>query len=257
MLEAVERDGAAILESFLDDDEVQRKREDLERVLSAVPKGRNDFEGFSTQRIYALFARTRAFDREAIDPLVLEVTEGVLGADFLLSAPTAIHIGPGESAQLLHRDDAIYPVPRPHPELVLNTMWALDDFTEANGATRVVPGSHRQPDLSGRDAHHSAPAEMPAGSVMIWVGSLLHGGGANTTDRPRLGAILEYCAGWVRPQENHVLGVPREIVRALPDRLVELLGYSIHGAFVGNVDGRHPRKYLDDQREVRGGVLAS
>jgi ectoine hydroxylase-related dioxygenase (phytanoyl-CoA dioxygenase family) len=255
VLAALERDGAVILERYLEADDVAGKKADLERILAAVPTGRNAFEGFATQRVYALFAKTRSFDETAIDPLVLEVAEGVLGENFLLSAPTGIRIGPGEAAQALHRDDNVYPLPRPHPELVLNSMWALDDFTEENGATRVVAGSHRRPDLVPSEPTVTVCAAMPAGSVLFWLGSVVHGGGSNLTARPRLGVLLEYCAGWLRPQENHLLAVPRQIVPRLPERLRELLGYNVHGTLLGNVDGRHPRKYVNDQRRVRDGVL--
>ncbi len=124
-------------------------------------------------------------------------------------------------------------------------MWALDDFTAENGATRLVTGSHRwdrerQPGPDDRIVE----ATMPAGSVIFYTGSILHGGGANRTDTPRLGVILEYVAGWLRPQENHVIGVPPEVVATLPERLQELLGYNIYPPFVGYVDGRHPRRFL-------------
>ena len=251
----LERDGYAIVERYLSDDDVRAKKEDLARVLRSTPGGRNDFEGFSTQRIYAIFAKTRVFDAQATDPLVLGVMERVLGSGYQLSAPTGICIGPGETAQNLHRDDIVYPVARPHQELVVNTIWALDDFTEENGATHVVPASHKWTNETPNERTETIRAVAPAGSVMFFLGGVLHGGGANTTDRPRLGVILEYCAGWVRPQENHVLGVPKEIVRGLPERLQELLGYGIQGAFLGNVDGRHPRKYLDDRRTVANGVI--
>ena len=113
-----------------------------------------------------------------------------------------------------------------------------------SGATRFVPGSHRWG--TGRTAteEETTAAVMPAGSVLIYVGNLVHGGGANHTDRPRLGVILEYAASWLRPQENHVLAVPQEVVRELPERLQELLGYNIHPPFLGYVDGRHPRRVL-------------
>jgi ectoine hydroxylase-related dioxygenase (phytanoyl-CoA dioxygenase family) len=154
----------------------------------------------------------------------------------------------------VHRDDGVYPIARPHRELVVNTMWALDDFTEANGATVVVPGSHTWIDERPTADSPVVRAVMPKGSVMLFVGSLFHGGGANTTDKARLGVILEFCAGWLRPQENHVLGVPKQIVAGLEPRLQELLGYDVLG-LLGNVDGRHPRKYLDDKRTVSNGVL--
>lgn len=255
VVETLERDAYAIVERYLSPEDVRAKREDLQRVLRATPTGRNDFEGFETQRIYALFAKTRAFDAEAIDPLVLGVLDRVLGKGFVLCAPTAINIGPGETAQNLHSDDTVYPVARPHPELVVNTMWALDDFTAENGATHVVPGSHKWTDKRPDERTQTVRAIAPAGSVIFFLGSAYHGGGANDTDKPRLGVILEYCAGWLRPQENHILGVPKEIVRELPERLQELLGYGIYFPFLGNVDGRHPRKYLDDRRTIANGVV--
>lgn len=251
----LKRDGFAIVERYVSPEDVRAKKEDLHRVLRSTPTGRNDFEGFQTQRIYALFAKTRAFDATAVDPLVLGVLERVLGHGFTLSAPTAINIGPGETAQNLHTDDIVYPVARPHRELVVNTMWALDDFTEENGATHVAPGSHLWADERPDERTETVQAVAPAGSVILFLGSVYHGGGANRTQKPRLGVILEYCAGWVRPQENHILGVPKEIVRRLPERLQELLGYGVFPPFLGNVDGRHPRKYLDDRRTVSDGVV--
>jgi ectoine hydroxylase-related dioxygenase (phytanoyl-CoA dioxygenase family) len=243
---ALDGDGYAVVEGILAPDELDAARDDLHRVLAATPAGRNPFEGARTRRVYALFAKTRAFDGPATHPLVLGVLERVLG-HCQLSAPTGIEIGPGEVAQILHHDDAIYPLPRPHDEVVLNTMWALDDFTEANGATRIVPGSHRWLDDEPSDATATVAAEMPAGSVLFYTGSLWHGGGANTTDRARLGVILEYVASWLRPQENHFLAVPAATAAALPERLQELLGYNIRPPFMGYVDGRHPRRALERQ----------
>jgi ectoine hydroxylase-related dioxygenase (phytanoyl-CoA dioxygenase family) len=251
----LKRDGFAIVERYLSPEDVRAKKEDLQRVLRSTPTGRSDFEGFLTQRIYALFAKTRVFDAQAVDSLVLGVIERVLGQGFVLSAPTAINIGPGETAQNLHTDDIVYPVPRPHREMVVNTMWALDGFTEGNGATHIAPGSHLWTDQLPNERTQTIRAVAPAGSVIFFLGSVYHGGGANETQRPRLGVILEYCAGWLRPQENHILGVPKEIVRRLPERLQELLGYGVHPPFLGYVDGRHPRKYLDDARKVTNGVV--
>jgi len=236
-------DGYAIVERLLPDAQVAAIKADLDRVLRDVPTGRNDFEGFRTKRIYNVFAKTRALDDVALHPLLLGVLDDVLGlAQF--SAPVGIEIGPGERAQVIHMDDAVYPLPWPHHEVIVNSMWAFDDFTEANGATRVIPGSHRRAGAGYPADLTTIPAEMPAGSVMFYPGTVLHGGGANTTERTRLGVILEFVAAWVRPQENHVIGVPAEVARELPERLQELLGYNVYPPFVGNVDGRHPRRYL-------------
>lgn len=241
---ALERDGYALVEHFLAQPGLVAAREDMRHALAGTPGGRNLFEGAHTKRVYALFAKTRAFDGPATDPLVLAVLERVLG-HCQLSAPTGIEIGPGEVAQILHHDDAIYPVPRPHAELVLNTMWALDDFTAANGATRIIPGSHRWVEQQPDAQTPTIAAEMPAGSVLFYLGSVWHGGGANTTEQARLGVILEYVVSWLRPQENHVLAVPRDVAAQLPETLQELLGYNIYPPFMGYVDGRHPRRVLD------------
>ena len=176
-------------------------------------------------------------------PLVLGALEHVLGPHFQLSGPTGIEIGPGEVEQVLHRDDDIYPIARPHPQLVTNVMWAFDDFTVENGATRLVPGSHHTL-LPPPDDTPVTYAEMPAGSVMIYIGSLWHGGGANRTDKPRLGAAIEYVVSWLRQQETLLLCVPPELARTLPKRLRELLGYNIYPPFVGYLDGVHPDRAL-------------
>jgi ectoine hydroxylase-related dioxygenase (phytanoyl-CoA dioxygenase family) len=240
----LDADGFAVVEGLLEPEALAHARAEAARIFAATPLGRDDFEGRRTRRIYALFAKTRAFDGPATHPLVLEVLDRVL-QHYQLSAPAGIEIGPGEVAQPLHPDDAIYPVARPHGELVLNVMWPLDDFTADNGATRIVRGSHRFLDrLPGPD-DEVAVVEMPAGSALLYVGSVWHGGGANRTDRPRVGVVLHYAASWLRPVENHVLAVPREVVRTLPERMQELLGYNIGPPFIGYVDGRHPRHTLD------------
>jgi ectoine hydroxylase-related dioxygenase (phytanoyl-CoA dioxygenase family) len=242
--ERLSDDGYVVVSGMMSSEVVEAARADLGRILAATRTGRNSFEGYATQRVYALFAKTRTFDQAAIHPLLLDVLDRVLG-HYQLSAPVGIRIGPGEQAQVLHTDDMIYPIPQPHPTVVLNTMWPLDEFTAANGATRFIPGSHRwEP---GRQPSGSDPvsvAEMSPGSAMFYLGSLWHGGGANATQRPRLGVILEYAAAWLRQQENHCLAVPRSTVRNLPERLAELLGYNIYPPFVGYVDGSHPRKVL-------------
>jgi ectoine hydroxylase-related dioxygenase (phytanoyl-CoA dioxygenase family) len=237
-------DGYVVVSGLLAADELQAARADLGRVLETTPTGRNAFEGRATQRVYALFAKTRTFDRAAVHPLLLEVLDQVLG-HYQLSAPVGIRIGPGEAAQVLHRDDSVYPLPQPGPPVVVNTMWPLDEFTEDNGATRFIPGSHRwEPGRRPDPRDPVQTATLSPGEVMFYLGSLWHGGGANRTARPRLGVILEYVAAWLRPQENHCLAVPRDVVRKLPERLQELLGYNIYPPFLGYVDGLHPRKVL-------------
>jgi len=158
-----------------------------------------------------------------------------------------IEIEPGERAQTLHRDSTTYPLSQcDGRELVLNFMWAFDDFTAVNGATRIIPGSHRWADESAASEELTVQAIMPKGSVCAFLGSAVHGGGANRSEAPRLGVTLEFAAAWLRPQENFSLSVPRDIARAMPVRLAELIGYDLYPPFLGYVDGRNPRELLEE-----------
>ncbi len=169
----------------------------------------------------------------------------MLDDGLLVSSLSSIAIGPGETAQPIHADDQLVPLPKPHPPIICNSMWAVTDFTEANGATRLCPGTHlldHSPDPLGR--YDTIAAEVPRGSVLVWVGSLWHGGGANTTDARRIGIAMNYCAGFIRQQENQQLGIPLESARRFPRRLQELCGYSIYNGLMGHIDKQHPGKRL-------------
>ena len=237
--------GYALVEGLLSPADVEARRAALADLFAATPTGRNFFEGFHTQRVYAVFAKTRAFDDLAVHPLLLGALDHALGQHYQFSAPVALQIGPGEKAQILHRDEDIYPLPRPHAPVVVNSMWALCDFTDANGATRLIPGSHRWDPDRRPDERDVEQATMPVGSMLVYLGGLVHGGGANTTDQPRPGLLLEYVVSWLRPQETQLVAVPPDVVRQLPERLQELLGYNVYPPFLGYVDGRHPRRVLD------------
>lgn len=243
MVADLERHGYVVIPAAIGNEHVAAARADLETILEQTPTGRDDFEGQRTRRVYGLFAKTRTLDVMATHATVLALLDRVLGT-YQLSAPAAISIGPGENAQPLHPDDAIYPVSRPHGELVVNVMWPLVDFTDENGTTRIVPGSHRWVDEAPGPDTESMGIELAAGSALVYLGSVWHGGGANRSGHPRLGVVLHYAVAWLRPVENHVLVVPPEQARALPERLQELLGYNISPPFIGYVDGRHPRKLL-------------
>jgi len=242
-LAAIDAQGYTILPGVIDASLCDALAEALlriERDHRVVPSA-NLFEGAATVRIYNLLAHGAPFDRVPVHPAVLPVVEGVLDDGCLISSRSSISIGPDEVAQPIHSDDQLIGLPRPHPPLVCNTMWALTDFTAANGATRVVPGSHRfdrYPEY-GKPCE-SIPAEMERGSVLVWNGSLWHGGGANTTKQRRVGIAMNYCAGFIRQQENQQLGVPRELVRGFPERLQRLVGYGVYRQLIGHIDKRDP-----------------
>jgi len=243
----VREEGWAVVEGAIDLEFVDELEDDLrrlERQLGAVPAD-NLFEGLATTRIYNLLIHGPLYQRIPIHPNVLPIVERVLDKGLLVSSLSSIAIGPGESAQPIHADDQLIPIPKPHPPFICNTMWAVTDFTEANGATRLCPGTHladHSPDPLAE--HASIPAVMSKGDVLIWVGSLWHGGGANHTDRRRVGIAMNYCAGYLRQQENQQLGIPVDIARRFPRRLQELCGYSIYHGLVGHIDKKHPGKLL-------------
>ncbi len=216
----------------------------LEDELGAVPAA-NSFEGAHTVRIYNLLAHGPLFQAIPVHPGVLPVVESVLDPGCLVSSLSSIAIDPGETAQPIHADDQLIPLPKPHPATVCNTMWAVTDFTEANGATRVIPGSHLADHSPAYGEHYdSVAAEMPRGSVLVWHGSLWHGGGANTTTERRVGIAMNYCAGYLRQQENQQLGLPRALVRTFDHRLQRLVGYGVYHGLIGHIDKRDPVELL-------------
>jgi ectoine hydroxylase-related dioxygenase (phytanoyl-CoA dioxygenase family) len=251
-VEAVRDEGWTILPDAIAPDDVAAIDDDLlrlERELGIVPAD-NLFEGSKTVRIYNLLVHGAIYERIPVHPNVLPVVERVLDPGLLISSLSSISIEPGEQAQPIHADDQLIPLPRPHVPLVCNTMWAITDFTAQNGATRLVPGSHCDAEAPNPlQPYDTIAAEMPAGSVLVWVGSLWHGGGANHTDTRRVGIAMNYCAGWVRQQENQQLGIPIEIARHLPRRVQELVGYSVYNGLIGHIDKQHPAKVVLEEPE--------
>jgi Phytanoyl-CoA dioxygenase (PhyH) len=240
---ALDRDGYVIWENLLRPEQCSQIREVVRPWLGHT--GRNSFEGLRTQRIYSVLSRTRVCDRLVDNPRVLAVLDRLLMPNYLLSALQAINIQPGETAQLPHHDDGFYPIPRPREPLTAATIWAIDDFTADNGATVVIPGSHRWGKRRPSDEDRALPVVMPAGSCVFFVGTLWHGGGANTTTGERLAVTAQYCEPWLRPMEAFTMSVSREIARTVSDDIRRMLGYSIHPPFVGAVDGLHPLRLLD------------
>lgn len=246
--DAVERDGYTIVEGAIEApliDALVAAIDGLHASLAVVPAG-NPFEGAATLRVYNLLARDAVFEAVPVHAHVLPIVERVLDRGCLVSSLSSITILPGERAQPIHADDQLIPLPKPHVPIVCNTMWALTDFTEENGATRLVPGTHRadgNPDPFG--AHATIPAVMKRGSVLVWNGSLWHGGGANATAERRIGLAMNYCAGWMRQQENQQLGIPLETARRFSPRLRKLVGYGVYKGLVGHIDKCSPVDLLD------------
>ena len=248
-LARIEKDGFTILERVIAPELLDAVAEDLmriEREENVVP-AENPFEGTRTVRIYNLLARGKVYEQIPEHEAVLPVVEGVLDRGCLVSSLSSIGIDPGESAQPIHADDQVMPIPKPHVATVCNTMWAITDFTEENGATRIVPGSHKA-DRSPTPFEEvpSIPAEMARGSVLVWHGSLWHGGGANRSSARRLGIAMNYCAGYIRQQENQQLGIPLEVARGFSPRLRKLCGFGIYKGLIGHIDKCSPVDLLDE-----------
>ncbi len=247
-LARIEQDGYTVIEDAIEPGLLDALFADLlrlERELGVRP-AENLFEGLRTLRIYNLLARGEVYGRVPVHDGVLPLVEGVLDRGCLVSSLSSIAILPGEAAQPIHADDQLIPLPRPHAALICNTMWALTDFTDENGATRLVPGSHRAdhaPALG--QPYESVPAVMGRGSVLVYHGSLWHGGGANRTGERRVGIAMNYCAGWLRQQENQQLGVPIEVARGFSPRLRRLAGYGIYKGLIGHIDKCSPEDLLD------------
>lgn len=250
---ALEGAGCVVVEDALDRQALAAVNDQLGPWFDQAQCGEGLFFGRRTKRFGGIFAKAPATAALALHPAILSATEALLcgspsaphASCIQLSQTQAIEIAPGEPAQLLHRDDDVFPFPKPF-ELIINVMWALDRFTSANGATRLAPGSHRwerQLNEQSEDGIESAAA--PAGSAIIWLGSLVHGGGANTSDAPRRGLVMSYSLAWLAQAEKLLLSTPPEAARVLPERLQQLIGYQIHRPNLGWVEGCDPRDWLN------------
>jgi ectoine hydroxylase-related dioxygenase (phytanoyl-CoA dioxygenase family)/putative sterol carrier protein len=202
-----------------------------------------DFEGYKTLRLSEILARSRTSAELIGEPFMLSIVDEILlphCINYRIGSCTGIEIWPGESAQELHTDDSIYPIHIQGMELQVSAMWALNDFTEENGATHILPGSHKGPPRSVfSEVEHAVQATMAKGSLLLYLGSLLHGGGANRSQAPRMGLINTYSLGWLRQEENHYLAIPREVADSYPERIRQLMGYEPHGPLLGAYPGKY------------------
>ncbi|HEY1928620.1 MAG TPA: phytanoyl-CoA dioxygenase family protein [Caulobacteraceae bacterium] len=252
-IERIRADGFTIVERAIEPelvDALANALDRLERELDAKP-ALNTFEGHHTVRIYNLLRYAAPFDQVPVHPAVLPIVDGVLGDGCLISSLSSIAIDPGETAQPIHADDQVIPLDKPHRPIVCNSMWALTDFTAANGATRLVPASHRRDNPEYGGDYETIAAEMPKGSVLLWDGALWHGGGGNVSEARRTGIAMNYCAGFIRQQENQQLGLDPSLVKTFPERLQELIGYGVYRGLIGHIEKNSPAQLLNGGGEFR------
>ncbi|MEN9645760.1 MAG: hypothetical protein RL238_2429 [Actinomycetota bacterium] len=248
-IERLDRDGCTIVHDAFDADVADALHADIDRLEREldIRVGGNGFEGRATTRVYNLLALGELYAQIPVHPVVLPLMHHLLGPGCLVSSLSAITIHPGEIAQPIHADDQVMPVAKPHRPLTANSMWALTDFTEANGATRIIPGSHLADHSPVYGQHYdSVPAEMPRGSILVWDGGLWHGGGANATSAKRRGIAMNYCAGFIRQQENQQLGIPLDVVREFSPELQELCGFGVYKGLIGHIDRQSAAQRLLD-----------
>lgn len=242
-LAAVRQDGYVVLPGLLSEQDLGEIRAAVTPLLDK--KGRNIFEGRTTQRVYSVLNKTRACDRIADHPRVLALLDRLFLPNYLLSMLQVINIKPGEQPQMAHADDLFYPIPRPRDALGAATIWAIDEFTASNGATEIIPGSHLWGTRVPTAQDVRVPVVMAPGSCVFFLGTLWHGGGANRSESDRLAVTAQYCEPWLRPQEAFTLSTTMDTCRAVSEDILRMLGYSVHPPFIGQVDGMHPKRLLE------------
>jgi hypothetical protein len=240
----LERDGALIIDDLADRVVLDRIASEMAPFVEATPNGSDDFSGRTTKRTGGLVGRSPVSRSLVQHPLILDVTGRLLhrAKSFQLHLTQIISIGPASPAQAIHRDQwafDFFEFPSDY-HVQCNTIWAMTDFTEETGATRVMPGSQDLPDDFGHTVDETVPAEMTTGSCLLYTGKVYHGGGANRSDRTRVGLNITYDVAWLRQEENQYLSVPREIAETLDDDLLRLMGYQI---------GAYALGYIDDVRD--------
>lgn len=259
IIDILNADGCVVIEGLLSPEEINGLQNNITEDFEKLPDCKGDFYGHETKRMGALFTKLKLFQKMAVLTPIIEVMDNFLlkaCSDYQVNLTQAISIGPKEIKQIMHQDDPMYPFLHSDHEAMINCMWAIDDFTEENGATVLVPGSHLWPRTQSLNlSFENLPPEiitqgvMKKGSVLIYLGSLYHSGGENKTNERRCGAVISYCLGWLRQAENSYLAYSPEEVKDMPERLKRLLGYFVHEPNLGSVDGIDPYKYtLENQK---------
>jgi ectoine hydroxylase-related dioxygenase (phytanoyl-CoA dioxygenase family) len=238
--DVLRQDGAVIVDNVIAPRAMDAVATELAPWLDATPYGPDSFSGNRTKRTGGLVARSPLCRELVVHPLALDATKNLLAhaTSFQLHLTQVIAIGPGQAAQPIHRDQwafDFFPFPKGY-EVQCNTIWAMTDFTEENGATRVIPKSNHLEDRLEFKLEDSVPAEMSKGSVLFYNGSVYHGGGANRSNATRMGINITYALSWLRQEENQYLSVPAEVARTLPIDLLKLIGYHRGAYALGYVD---------------------
>lgn len=254
LIDHVLEHGYVILPNLFTSTQVSTAIDELERIQSsdisgpASKGGRNPFEGYKTERVYGLADKSRAFDCFPTNEVILKLTDYFLQPNYLLTFLHSVNLGPGSPAQAIHTDDGLIQLPRPRPLFGVGTMIALDDFTATNGATTLIPGSHLWGDDRRPTREEMIPAIMPAGSVVYFLNTLWHSGGANTSNEQRRSLTVQYCQPYLRTYENYIVSQGWEDLDQVPKRLLQLMGFSTHD-FMGQVDGRSPRAGVEMRKK--------
>ena len=238
ILSLLESDAGLIIDNLMSSEEIDNLNSELSPYLETDSYGRDDFTGFKTKRVGALIARSDSCRKLALNEKINQVSKEYLdphGDGYQLHFTSAVCIGPGESKQILHRDRGIWGGYLPRKvEPLMSTIWAATDFTKENGATQIVPGSHKWDKDRMPIEDEIAYAEMTAGSVLLYTGTVLHGGGENiTSNEARTGVFLHYALNWLRQEENQYLSCPPEIAKDLSPEIRSLIGYSKGGYVLG------------------------
>lgn len=243
------KDGGVIVTNVIDSEIIDAVKADFRGPFDEQGlKFSNDFNGYKTRRLGTILKLSKSSADILAHPQVMAVADGVLKRhcnNYQIGSSTAIEILPGEEAQVLHHDDDFYPMHIEGVEFQMSAMVALDDFTIENGATRVVAGSHNTREIGDVKESDIEQAVMPKGSILYYLGSTVHGGGANKSDQPRRGLITTYSLGWLRQEENHYLAIPRDVADSYPEHVRRLMGYQAHGQYLGVYPGDPDNYWFD------------
>lgn len=247
LISVLNEDGCLVVEGLFPDEKIDAVASEIDAYLRRTPCGDADFFGHKTKRMGGIVRKSPSSHDLIMHPKILGIMGAILGPScdrIQLNLTQAIRIQSDERQQIFHRDDEFYPVDKHGAQFMINAMWALDDFTVENGATRIVVGSHRGEIDREPPEEDIEAAVMSRGSVLVYLGSAVHCGGPNVTGTPRTGMVISYCLGWLRQAENQYLAVPPEIAKTLPDTLRDLLGYTIHRPNLGWYEGQDPSVVL-------------